>query len=239
MLTFIQKYQSGGLIDTDAMKTSIKENSEFFKDGDYTAAGKKRLAAIKAIENNQSKGLRYEINDEEQTFKIVDRTGKELHDIEGRGMAMNEGRFNPLYGTIGKANIAKKEISSVISQASSFIIQPQTTLVPKETTMGTGIVTPTPVSEEIELPKETKEETSKNTEKTSSEFKPNIPSFGTPTTGASTQSLLERKKAQSSTGNGSEQVTTTQTTEATTTPKTNITAVSSLLPATWKDYGQT
>ena len=131
LFSFIQKYQSGGLLDTDAMKSDLKADNTLFKEGNYTAAGRKRLAAIQAIEDNQSAGLKYVINDEAKTFRIEDELGNQLHDSDGRGMALNEGHNNPLYGLIGRNNSAKKEISQVISGASKYLIQPEPILVEK------------------------------------------------------------------------------------------------------------
>jgi len=119
MFDYIVKYASGGsLIDTSLMKSDLKSDSQFFKDGDYTNKGRKRLAAIQQIEDNQKSGLSYKINDKTQTFTIVDKYGKNLVDSEGRGMATFEG--GPLYGVLNRKKSARKEISQAIATASKL-----------------------------------------------------------------------------------------------------------------------
>jgi hypothetical protein len=132
-MIFVKKYQSGGSLDTIAMREDIKKDNKFFKDGNYTSAGRKRLAAIQQIEDNQKKGLSYIVNDDNQTFKIVDSSGAVITDSEGQGMFENEGNFNPLYGLLGRTNKSKKEISKTMSGASSYVIEPTNNLLPKGT----------------------------------------------------------------------------------------------------------
>jgi hypothetical protein len=141
MYRLIKKYQTGGLIDTDAMTADVKNDSTFFKDGAYTASGRKRLTAIVQIQENQGQGLRYNINDDSSRFEIVDPTGKQVIDSEGRGIgtAENAGIF---YGTVNRYKKSKKEVSKAISTAGNYIIQPADTLKPKVATPQKSVETP-------------------------------------------------------------------------------------------------
>jgi hypothetical protein len=124
MFSFIKKYQSGGMLDVNAMRADIKGDRKFFKDGDYTMAGRRRLSAIQSIDDNQARGLKYDINDGTETFKIVDAYGNRIDgDIEGVGMGLKEGRGNPLYGLVGRENVAKKEISKTLAGGSQYLIK--------------------------------------------------------------------------------------------------------------------
>ena len=88
----VKRFQSGGIIDTDAMKNAIKDDITLFKEGSYTASGRKRLAAIQAIEDNQKQGFRYIIDDANETFNIVDESGNVYHD---RNLIVTGKRFLP------------------------------------------------------------------------------------------------------------------------------------------------
>ena len=123
MLEFISKYQEGGLLDTEAMRKDIKNDTKFYKSGAYTSAGRKRVAAIQQIDDNQESGYKYSVNEETKTFNIVDSDGKKVEHTDGKGMYTNEGIGNPLYGTVGRTNIAKKEISKVIAGSSKYKIK--------------------------------------------------------------------------------------------------------------------
>jgi hypothetical protein len=208
MFSFIKKFQSGGLIDTAAMKSDIKGNNSFFKDGDYTAAGRKRLAAVQSVEDNQAKGLLYNIDDESKSFTIIDKSGKEYHDIEGRGMAMNEGN-SPLYGLVGRSNKSKKEISQVIGGASKYYLQPKKK---KEEVVDTddtdtdvdGLSDTARVQEgnavdgkvKASIPTEADKTESKTDTKSGSTFKPNFPTIGkNPNSTPSTDELWEGEKS--------------------------------------------
>lgn len=125
MARLIPKYQTGGLLDTDTMRKELKDDEKFFKDGAYTIAGRKRLAAIQQISANQDKGLTYEINEDTNTFNIKNENGDIIKDGDGHGMLENEGVNNPLYGLIGRKNIAKKEVSKAMNDSSKYRLIPR------------------------------------------------------------------------------------------------------------------
>lgn len=108
-------------MDTDAMRSDARKNSKFFKKGEWTNKGRKRLSAISQIESNQEQGLTYDIDDESETFVIKDNEGNIVSEGYGHGMLENEGVNNPIYGIIGRKNIAKKEISQTIAGGSKYI----------------------------------------------------------------------------------------------------------------------
>lgn len=119
MFDYIKKYQSGGsLIDTDAMMDDLKVDPSFFKEGKYTSKGRRRLAAIQQIDDNQSKGLSYKIDDKSAKFSIVDKEGSRVDDSDGRGLATDENRF-----AISSSKRSRKEVSKAISGASKYIIK--------------------------------------------------------------------------------------------------------------------
>ena len=120
MNKLIPRYQTGGLLDTDAMRSDARENNKFFKKGEWTNKGRKRLSAISQIESNQDQGLTYDIDNESETFVITDNRGNIVSEGYGHGMLENEGVNNPIYGMIGRKKIAKKEISKTISGASKY-----------------------------------------------------------------------------------------------------------------------
>ena len=103
------------------MRNDAKGNNKFFKKGEWTNKGRKRLSAISQIESNQDQGLTYDIDDESKTFVITDNKGDIVSEGYGHGMLENEGVNNPIYGMIGRKKIAKKEISKTIAGGSKYI----------------------------------------------------------------------------------------------------------------------
>ena len=128
---FITKYQTGGLINVDAMRNDMRRDEQYYKNGVYTTAGRRNLAAIAEIEANQSDGKTYVVDDESKSFKIIDQQGNEIHDGTGRGVGTKE-FVGPIYGTLGNKRISKRNVSELMSQVNSYRIQPQTNLVTKE-----------------------------------------------------------------------------------------------------------
>ena len=75
MYPFTRKYQTGGKLDTNAMRDDVSKDGDFFRDGNYTQKGRRRLAAIQKVEDNQDRGLSYNIDDSTGSFEIVDAVG--------------------------------------------------------------------------------------------------------------------------------------------------------------------
>jgi hypothetical protein len=116
-MLYIAKYTKGGVIDTDAMSDDLRSDVKFYKDGNFTAKGRTRLAAIEQISHNQERGYTYKVDKASNTFKIVDKDGKKVDDSEGRGIGSDE-KAGALYGLVNRDKKAKREISRVISSAS-------------------------------------------------------------------------------------------------------------------------
>ena len=84
-LSLTKRFQQGGeLIDTQAMKEDVKKDPSFYKNGIYTNAGRKRLASIQTIEDDQKAGLLYK--KEGDTFSITPEGNEDLK----RGLGVNE-----------------------------------------------------------------------------------------------------------------------------------------------------
>ena len=111
------------MLDVDAMRSDLRNNEHYYKKGAYTGAGRRHLAAIAEIEANQNRGLSYVVDDEKQTFRIVDANGNKVTGSEGRGVGVGE-RAGLLYGTLGRERAEKKHISQLMSRASNYYIQP-------------------------------------------------------------------------------------------------------------------
>jgi len=116
MLNYIKKSDNGSVIDVDAMRKDVKNDPRFFnkKQGSFTRSGKERLAAIEEISSVQDKGLKYNIH-ENNTFDIVDKTGKTVDTIEGKGVETGK-HITPFYGMINKEKRSKKEVSSILGE---------------------------------------------------------------------------------------------------------------------------
>jgi len=110
MYYLIKRYQSGGKLDTEAMRKDIKSDERFFKDGVYTSKGKRRLAAVQQIEDTQKKGLLYKINEEEGTFSIE---GSNADKAEGKGLRTDENTI----AFLNKNKRARKEVSKALVNA--------------------------------------------------------------------------------------------------------------------------
>jgi hypothetical protein len=121
MHPFTRKYQTGGKLDTNAMRDDVSKDGEFFRDGNYTQKGRRRLAAIQKVEDNQDRGLSYNIDDSTGSFEIVDALGRLDVNSGGHGIGSSE-RSGLLYGTFNKDKRSKREISSLMSGASKYII---------------------------------------------------------------------------------------------------------------------
>jgi len=153
MLDLIIKYQAGGLIDTDSMRKDLRKDSSFYKKGDYTSKGKKRLAAIQQIEDNQGKGLRYKTDPDSQTFVITDQRGRHVSETTtGRGIGVEE-KSGPLYGLVSRSKSSKKEVSQALAGIDGkYLVKKDTKLAPKKTaekpktTTTTSPVTPRPTT---------------------------------------------------------------------------------------------
>ncbi len=121
MYPFTRKYQTGGKLDTNAMRDDVSKDGDFFRDGNYTQKGRRRLAAIQKVEDNQDRGLSYNIDDSTGSFEIVDALGRLDVNSGGHGIGSSE-RSGLLYGTFNKDKRSKREISSLMSGASKYII---------------------------------------------------------------------------------------------------------------------
>jgi len=122
MYPFTRKYQAGGALDTNAMRDDLSKDGDFFRDGNYTQKGRRRLAAIQKVEDNQDNGLSYNIDDKSGTFEVVDALGRLDVNSGGHGIGSSE-RSGLLYGTFNKDRRSKREISSLMSGASKYIIK--------------------------------------------------------------------------------------------------------------------
>ena len=132
MFNLIVKFDNGGVIDVDSLRTDVKNDPRYFdkKKGVFTKSGKERLAAIEEINSVQEKGLKYSINDKEATFKIVDKSGNTVNPNEGRGVEIGKS-ISPFYGLINKEKRSKKEVSSILSNV-KFKSEPDITEKIKE-----------------------------------------------------------------------------------------------------------
>ena len=128
MYPFTRKYQAGGALDTNAMRDDVAKNEELFRDGNYTQKGRRRLAAIQKVEANQDKGLSYNIDDKTGTFEVLDVLGRKDVNSGGHGIGSSE-RSGLLYGTFNKDKRSKREISSLMSGASKYMINKTSTEV--------------------------------------------------------------------------------------------------------------
>jgi len=125
MARLVKRYNDGGgeILDTAAMAENLKNDSLFFKDGKYTNYGKKHLEALNQIEKNQSSGIRYKIDSDAGTFRIVNPEGSRIdEDIEGGGLKIGEsGLFKRdkklvskvLKDAVYKAERSKLEVDSL------------------------------------------------------------------------------------------------------------------------------
>ena len=119
MLDYINKYQAGGQIDVDKLRDGLKDDEHFYKKGNFTSAGKKRLAAIQEIDINQKNGVEYKVDPESNTFRTVDSsTGKEVSVDTGQGRDVDAN--SPFYGTLSKEKRTRNEISNTIGDALSM-----------------------------------------------------------------------------------------------------------------------
>ena len=103
------------------MRDDVAKNEEFFRDGNYTQKGRRRLAAIQKVETNQDKGLSYNIDDKTGTFEVLDVLGRKDVNSGGHGIGSSE-RSGLLYGTFNKDKRSKREVSSLMSGASKYMI---------------------------------------------------------------------------------------------------------------------
>lgn len=115
MPDYIKKYQAGGLIDTEKLRQSLEDDDRFYNKGNFTSAGKKRLAAIQEIDKNQRAGITYQVDYESDTFKTVDSEGNHVSVTEGAGKNVDSN--SPFYGALSKEKRTRTEISKLIGDA--------------------------------------------------------------------------------------------------------------------------
>ena len=120
MYSFLRKYQSGGTLDVTAMRDDVSNNSEFFRDGNYTRKGRSRLKAIQDIDDNQNKGLKYRIDDKDKSFKVVNSRGEPVSDTGGHGIGGGE-KIRSSYGMFSRSKRGKKEVSTIMGDASKYL----------------------------------------------------------------------------------------------------------------------
>jgi hypothetical protein len=150
----IKKFESGGLIDTDALLRETKSDPRFYSKGTYTRAGKERLAAIEELKDVQSKGNRYQFNESGSEFKIVDGKGSESKTDEGRGVEVGK-KIGPLYGVINKDKRSKKEVSTVLGDVfagSKYVKSPDPTKDSKKEPESTTKTEPGKLAEASGMP---------------------------------------------------------------------------------------
>lgn len=117
------------MLDVGLMRSELRQSNRYYRNGKHTTEGKARLVAIQTIDDNQSDGLSYHIDEEASTYNLLDADGNK-HAVSGMIAGKEIEGIDALYGTVRKDRRVKRELSELIS--SDYFITPKEEEVSEE-----------------------------------------------------------------------------------------------------------